>query len=274
MVLRVGLLGCGTIGQEIANAFADGTVDGHLHHVFDIDSEKTKQVVDLFDDNPPEVVDTSDALPQDVDLVVEAAGQGAVADVAVSILDQGCDLMMLSVGALADTDLREAVIGTAERTDATLHVPSGAIAGIDAVKAAALTDDLEEVSITTTKNPAGLEGAPYLIENDIDLSTLGDTEVVFEGSASEAAKAFPSNINVALSLSLAGLGPDETKVRIIADPDEENNVHEIEAVGAMGNIHTEVRNVPSPTNPKTSYLAAISAIEKLRGLDATVQVGT
>jgi len=98
--------------------------------------------------------------------------------------------------------------------------------------------------------------------------------VIFEGAATEAAQAFPSNVNVAISLSLAGIGPDQTDVTIVADPAEENNVHQIEAVGSAGRIETTVQNVPSPTNPKTSYLAALSAIEKLRGITAATSTGT
>jgi aspartate dehydrogenase len=137
-----------------------------------------------------------------------------------------------------------------------------------------LTEELESVSLTTTKPPAGLEGAPYVVGNDIDLSEITGPTEIFAGAAKEAAAAFPSNINVAIALSFAGIGPDETSVRIVADPQEENNIHRIVAEGGMGRIETEVRNVPSPTNPKTSYLAAISAIEKLRGLEAAIDIGT
>lgn len=274
MTLSVSLVGCGTIGREIARAFADGTVAADLTAVYDRNQERRQVVVDEFDDDHPVPVDAVPDLFEHGDLVVEAAGQSAVGEVAVPALDAGCDVFLLSVGALADADLRERVLQTAEHGDQRVHVPSGAIAGLDAVKAAALTGDLDAVSITTTKNPDALEGAPYLVESDVDVHGLDAATTVFEGPATEAALAFPSNINVAMALSLAGIGPDETTVLIVADPDEENNVHHIEATGDMGSIETTVRNVPSPTNPKTSYLAAISAIEKLRGLGATVGVGT
>jgi aspartate dehydrogenase len=271
MTRTVGLFGCGTIGTELAGAFADGTVDAELTVVYDRNPDKREQVADLFDDQPA-LAETPDAL-READLVVEAAGQSAVGEIAVPVLESGTDLMLLSVGALADEDLRADVL-RAVGTGGDLYVPSGAIAGLDAVKAAALTGGLEAVSLTTIKNPAGLVGAPYLDENDIDISDLDEATTVFSGPASEAAAAFPSNINVAMALSLAGIGPDSTEVRIVADPDEENNVHHIEAAGGMGEIETTVRNIPSPTNPKTSYLAAISAIEKLRGLTTDVSVGT
>jgi aspartate dehydrogenase len=275
MPFTVSLFGCGTIGREIARAFADGTVGADLSRVYDRNAEKRHAVVDEFQSaDAPEPVAEISALFEDADLVVEAAGQSAVADVAVPGLEAGCDVMVLSVGALADADLRERVVRTAEDAGRVVHVPSGAIAGLDAVKAAALTGDLNAVSLTTTKNPAGLEGAPYLEENDVDVGEFDAATTVFEGAATEAALAFPSNINVAMALSLAGIGPDDTTVRIVADPEEQNNVHHIEATGEMGTVETTVHNVPSPTNPKTSYLAAVSAIEKLRTMGATVRVGT
>ena len=274
MPQAIGLLGFGTIGREIARAVADGTVDADLVGVCDNHPADAADVLaDLFGADGPTADSSLDVLLGEADLVVEAAGAGAVRDHAVEVLDAGCDLVVLSVGALADASLREDVLGAARRNDAVVHVPSGAIAGIDAIKAAAITGELESVSLTTTKPPAGLAGAPYVEEHDVDLDVEEPT-TVFEGSAAEAAPAFPSNINVAMALSLAGIGPEETTVQIVADPDEENNVHHIEAAGGMGQIETTVRNVPSPTNPKTSYLAAVSAIEKLRGLGATVRVGT
>ena len=275
MSWTVSLVGCGTIGQTVAEAFADETIEASLTSVYDRNSEKCQAAVAAFETaERPTIVDDVAALFDGVDLVVEAAGQGAVVDLAVPALEAGCDVLLSSVGALADAALRERVVRTAEREGRVVHVPSGAIAGLDAVRTAALTGDLESVSLTTTKPPDGLAGAPYLAENDIDLDNLESSETIFEGAATEAAMAFPSNVNVAIALSLAGIGSDETHVRIVADPGEANNVHHIEATGGMGEIETTVRNVPSPTNPQTSYLATISAIERLRRMNATVRVGT
>lgn len=274
MVLQIGLVGCGTIGSEIAKAIDSGRVpETELVAVFDIDRTRMESLVESLDANPTPV-DSVSELTAASDLVVEAAGQRAVQNVAVDILADETDLMMMSVGALADETLRTAVLGEADAERSRLYVPSGAIAGLDAIKAAALADELSSVTLTTRKPPAGLEGAPYIEDNEIDLSAFTEPAVVFEGSATEAARGFPSNVNVAMSLSLAGIGPDETAVTIVADPAEENNVHEIEAVGSAGRIATTVRNVPSPTNPKTSYLAALSAIEKLRGITAAISTGT
>lgn len=275
MSLAVGLLGFGTIGREIARAVAEGQLDVDLAAVSDHHPGEAGDALEgLFGRDPPPVVSTLDDLTAEAELVVEAAGGTAVDEAAVDVLGAGCDLLVMSVGAFADQGLFDRVLDAARRNDAVVHAPSGAIAGLDAVKTAAVTGDLEAVSLTTTKPPGGLAGGPYVSEHGIDLDAIDQPTTVFEGSAREAAPAFPSNINVAMVLALAGIGPDRTEVRIVADPDETNNVHHIEASGHVGEIETTVRNVPSPTNPKTSYLAAVSAIETLRGMTTTLRVGT
>lgn len=275
MSLTVGLLGFGTIGREVAGAIAAERIDARLVAVLDHHPGETETALeDLFEGDAPPVVSSLEDLTAEADLVIEAAGGPAVDEAAVATLDAGCDLLVMSVGAFADQDLLERVMDAAGRNDASVHAPSGAIAGLDAVKTAAVTGDLEAVSLTTTKPPEGLAGAPYVSQQGIDLDSIDRPTVVFEGSAREAAPAFPSNINVAMALALAGIGPDRTEVSIVADPDESNNVHHIEASGRVGEIETTVRNVPSPTNPKTSYLAAVSAIETLRGMTSTLRVGT
>lgn len=274
MTRSIAIFGCGTISTEIARAIADGTLTSELDVIYDRHPENIATIQDQFGDRsqPVGAADPDDLL--EADLIVEAAGQTAVEEIATDALSANCDCLLLSVGALADEQLRTDVFDAARASEGRLYAPSGAIAGLDGIKAAALTGDLESVSLTTTKPPAGLEGAPYVLNNDIDLTAIDEPTVIFEGPATEAASAFPSNINVAVALSLAGIGPTETAVRIIADPDEENNVHQITATGGAGDIETTVRNVPSPTNPKTSYLAAISAIEKLRSLEISIDIGT
>lgn len=275
MSLAFGLLGFGTIGREVARAVAEDVIDARIAAVYDHHpDDAASYLAERFGPEAPPVVSSLEDLTAEADLVVEAAGGGAVDEAAVAVLDAGCDLLVMSVGAFADQELFDRVMDAAGRNEATVHAPSGAIAGLDAVKTAAVTGDLEAVSLTTTKPPEGLAGAPYVSEHAIDLDAIEEPTTVFEGSARAAAPAFPSNINVAMALALAGIGPDATEVRIVADPDESNNVHHIEASGRVGEIETTVRNVPSPTNPKTSYLAAVSAIETLRGLTATLRVGT
>ncbi|AUV84204.1 aspartate dehydrogenase (plasmid) [Salinigranum rubrum] len=273
MPRTVALLGFGTIGQEIARAIDDGTISSSLGAIYDNQPDRVEERIRQFSVEP-RIVTEMHQLTASADLIVEAAGQSAVKEYAVSVLESGCDLMLLSVGALADADLWKHLSTTAERTGASIYAPSGAIAGIDAIKAASRVGALDSVSLTTIKNPSSFEGAPYLDTLDYQVQSLSEPRVVFEGTATDAAAAFPSNINVAVILSLAGLGTDRTRVRIVADPNEKSNVHQLDATGRTGTIETTVRNVPSPNNPKTSYLAPGSVIEKLQDLESTFHIGT
>jgi len=147
------------------------------------------------------------------------------------------------------------------------------VLGLDGVKAARL-GAITEVTLTTRKPPAGLKGAPYIEEKGIDLDAIKDEELIFEGAAGEAIKAFPKNVNVSATLSLAGIGAEKTKVRIICSPKYVRNSHEIELKGEAGTFFIRAENVPSPDNPKTSYLAVLSALATLKGIASAVRVGT
>jgi len=162
---------------------------------------------------------------------------------------------------------------TLEKTGGRLWLPSGAIAGLDGVKAAVMAG-VDSVTLTTTKPSEGLAGAPGIKEKAIDLNRIKVATEVYNGPADEACRLFPQNVNVAASLSLAGIGPKRTMVRIIADPNVDKNIHEIEVKGDFGVLRTRVENVPSPENPRTSYLAILSALATLRKLTQQMQVGT
>lgn len=152
-------------------------------------------------------------------------------------------------------------------------MPSGAVAGIDGIRSAAI-GRIDSVVLTTTKPPSGFAGAPYIAEHDIDLSSLPGATMLFEGTAADAVQAFPANVNVAGTLSLAGIGYGATMVRVIADPAATRNMHEIKVTGAFGALTVRVENVVSPENPKTSYIAILSAIATLKKLTEPVWVGT
>jgi aspartate dehydrogenase len=206
------------------------------------------------------------------DLVVEAASQRAVPAIARATLEKGRDLMIMSVGALADAEMYRSIKKMALEHGSKVYLPSGAISGLDGLKSASV-GKIRRVTLTTTKNPVGLQGAPYIREKKIDLSDLKVPTLIFEGSAAEAVKAFPANVNVAATLCLAAR-EGEVRVKIIADPDIKVNRHEIVAEGDFGLITTKVENVPSPKNPKTSYLAALSAIATLRSIIEPIKIGT
>jgi len=179
----------------------------------------------------------------------------------------------MSVGALGDEKLLDSIKKEVESAGKKVHVPSGAISGIDGIKAAKIAG-IEEVTLTTRKPAKTLASSAYVREYGIDLTKIKKPTVIFEGPAREAVKAFPESVNVAATLSLAGVGFNKTKVRVVADPSLDRNVHEIHVKGKAGEFITEAKNMPSPDNPRTSYLAALSAIRTLRNLTETIQVGT
>lgn len=181
--------------------------------------------------------------------------------------------MILSIGALADVRFLHELLDLAKNQRVRIIVPSGAIGGLDAIKSANV-GNLTEVVIRNIKPPAALEGAPFIVRNKIDLKSITCPTQIYEGFAEEAAREFPKNLNVAVALSLAGIGPEKTRVIVIVDPGETRNIHEIIAKGDFGEAFFKVSGLPSPDNPKTSYLASLSAIATLQNLFNPFQVGT
>ncbi len=208
-----------------------------------------------------------------LDLVIEAASQGAVRQYASKVLKAGKDLMIMSVGALADSELREEIRRSAYSTEKKVYIPSGAIAGLDGIKAAVI-GGVNHVTLTTKKPPKGLIGAPYFEQIKMNPNELKEPKVIYEGSALEACRLFPANVNVAAALSLAGIGSEKTRVRVVVDPTIRRNIHKINVEGEFGELEVCIKNVPSPDNPKTSYLAALSAIATLRKITEPMLIGT
>lgn len=258
--MRIGLLGCGNIGRILAEAIDEGAVNCSLVAVFDQDVKRARELVDSLS-RKPRVSESFEGLLQDTDLVVEAASQDAVEEYGVKVLESGRDLLIMSVGALADEGLLNELIDRVDKNSRRIYIPSGAIAGLDGIKAAK-TKGIESVELTTRKPPA-------------ELGTTTDNEtVLYDGSAREGIKKFPKNVNVAATLSLAGIGFDRTKLRVIADPKIDRNIHEIRVEGIFGEFNIKMENLPSPNNPKTSYLAAMSAIATLKEINTAVRLGT
>ncbi|NOZ76327.1 MAG: aspartate dehydrogenase [Euryarchaeota archaeon] len=272
-MLKMALIGCGSIGRIIAGAVCQGEVRASLVMVLDRDKEAAGKVCELLEGRPAIAGGVEEILASDADMVVEAASVEAAKEVAVPVLESGKDLMLLSVGALADGAFYRRVLEAARDSGRKVYIPSGAIGGLDALKSA-MVAQVEEVTLTTTKNPRGLAGAPYLEEQGIDAGAITEKRVVFEGSAAEAIKGFPANTNVAVALGVAGIGVERTRVRVVADPGATRNVHEIHVRGDFGQFTFRVENLPSPHNPKTSYLAGLSAVATLKRLTSPFQVGT
>ena len=182
----------------------------------------------------------------------------------------GTQILVMSVGGLAD---RPDLLDLAHKKGVNLYCPSGAICGIDGIFAAREAG-LDRVQITTTKHPRGLEGAPYLVKNGISLDNLQEPKTIFQGTAREAIEGFPANVNVSITLSFAGIGINDTRVQIVADPDCKKTKHEILAEGAFGSIHSITEGVTAPGNPRTGYLAILSAMATLKRIRNRVRIGT
>ena len=270
---RIGLLGCGAIGTEIALAIDSEKIPAKLTHVFDFSKDASKKLVSKLK-NKPEITENVGLLAAaPLDLIVEAASQDALRDNALTILQNKKDLMIMSVGALLDESILDIILDGCQDFKKSVYLPSGAILGLDGIRAA--KDELESVTLVTTKNPKALKGAKFFETSDIDIDKITKLTTLYDGIAKEAVRLFPANINVAALLSLAGLGSEKTKVRIVADPNTNRNTHEILAQGKFGKFSIKVENVPSESNPKTSRLAVLSAIECLRAIcKQDVRVGT
>jgi aspartate dehydrogenase len=268
--MKIALIGCGSIGTFIADAINENKIDVELKYVYDIDVKKGKEFAKRFH---TEYKDFDEILKEDLDLILEAASQEAVRNLIPKALGAKKNVMIMSTGALVDEHLLQEIKELAEKNKLKVYLPSGAIVGLDGIKSASI-EEIENVTLKTTKAPKSLEGAPFFKKHRVNLSEIKKPTIIYEGPAEEAVRLFPSNVNVAASLSLAGIGPKKTKVQIIADPNIESNVHEIIAEGKFGVLKMRVENVPSPDNPKTSYLAALSAIATLKKITEPIQIGT
>ncbi|MFL6556162.1 MAG: aspartate dehydrogenase [Bacillus sp. (in: firmicutes)] len=260
--MRIGLIGGGNIGKFLLQSInIDGLLSGgKIVGIYTRNQQAGRELAKQF--NTENYSDIESLIQSNIDLVVEAATIQVVKDYAAAILASGKDLVLSSVGALADVDFFRNLERICKESSTKIYLPSGAISGLDVLKAAKSIGELEAVSITTRKPPQALPGAPADRE-----------QVIFEGSAAEAIELFPKNINVSIILSLAGLGSDQTGVKIISDPAVMKNSHSIEATGSFGTLSLKVENDPMPNNPKTSYLAALSVLSALKNIDAVIKVG-
>jgi aspartate dehydrogenase len=264
-VLTLGLLGGGSIAAAVAESVAAGEMPGvRIVAIAGASSPPSARVERLA-----ELVGCTAVAPEGLiaaapDWVLEAAGGAALTTQIVALLDAGIGVVAMSIGALLDEKLWREVEQRRER-GARVVLPSGAIGGLDVVAALNARGRLTEAGITSTKAPAGLRGAPYLEDHGIVLPD--DRAVtVFRGNALEAIAGFPANVNVAAALSLAGLGPQRTTVTIVSDPAAARTRHEIVAAGDGGRVRVEIEALPNPSNPKSSYLAALSAVATLKTL--------
>jgi aspartate dehydrogenase len=268
--MNVGIIGCGFIGNTLANAI-EGIDEIQKLYLYDHTISCTEGLASSLS----KAISTStvDDLIANVELVIEAGSQEAVREFAKTVLEQGKDLMIMSVGALVDDAFWSELQNIAKKNKCSIYLPSGAICGIDGLKSATMAG-IDEIIVETTKPPKGLEKVRYISKQGIDLSNLKEPLTIFDGPAREAVKYFPKNINIAACVSLAGIGFDRTHVKLIADPAATRNQHKLICRGRFGEFVCEVRNMPSMSNPKTSYLAALSAIATLNKIVGGVWIGT
>lgn len=265
----VGIVGCGAIGSALAG-YIKKELSGYVGDIllFDVDKEKAESLQGKV--SISKTSDSLDNLTENSDLIIESAVGSVVPELLNKVIEKGKDLMVMSIGGLLGS---EELFKEAEEKEIRVLLPSGAIAGIDALKAAKIAG-LESVTLTTRKSPKSIKGAPYLDEKGIDVESIKEETIVFEGSALEAVKAFPKNVNVSALLSITGIGAQDTSVKIVVCPELKRNVHEIEIKGSSGIVNIRAENVPFPENPKTSYLAALAAMASVKGYFETVRLGT
>lgn len=267
MIKTVAIAGLGAIGLPLARALDTG-VDGlRLIAVSCHDVVKGRANLAGFQ-SAPRLVEIPELA--EADIVVEATPAAIFERVALPALEAGRIFVPASVGALLP---RMHLVRLAQRTGARIVVPTGALLGLDAVRAAA-EGPIERVTLETRKPPMGLIGAPYLVQHAIDVTDLTQPLLVFDGNALEAVAGFPANVNVAAALALAGVGPIRTKVRIWADPGVTRNIHTIQVEAEAARFTMTIENVPSAENPKTGRLTALSLLACLRGLVSPLKVGS
>jgi aspartate dehydrogenase len=252
----------------MARALDQGEVRALLVGITDADRERAEKVAAALASKAPVV--SLIELVQRSDVIVEAASQAALPEIVPKVLDAGRDVMVMSTGGLLG---HEEWFELAASRGCRIHVPSGAIAGLDGLKAAC-RDRVDLVTLTSRKPVPALRGTKYVVDHSVDVDAFKTETVIFEGPPEEACRAFPTTSNVAASLRLAVGESVNVRVRVIAVPSGTQNVHEITAQGAFGCLRMTVENFPSETNPRTSRLAALSALATLDGLTRAVRVGT
>ena len=264
-MIKVGIIGYGTLGKSISELIKAGQAgDVVLQNI----------LVRTPLENSPEqcTVTTNEDMffNEDLDIIIEAAGHHALQLYGEKALSSGSNLVILSVGALADRDFYESLQTTAAKYNKQMIILSGAIAGLDRI-AAGVLGEIDEITLITRKPPKSWYGS--IAEEKVNLETITEPICIFEGNARHAAKLFPQNVNVSAALSLAGIGFDETKVQVFVDPTIQMNTHTIIAKGYFGQMETTIQNNPFPENPKSSPIVAMSVAKVLRNQTNSVVIG-
>ncbi len=267
---RVAIAGLGTVGLAVAKALDDGAVDGLVLAAVAVRNvAKARQALAPLR-LPPTILASVDELEPHADIVVECAPSHLLPAIVRPFVEAGKTAVVLSCGALLDN---QHLVEIARAHGGQIVVPTGALLGLDAVAAAA-EGTIHSVRMITRKPVRGLLGAPYLVEHGIEIAGIAEPVRVFRGSPREAARGFPANLNVAVALSLAGIGPDRTTLEIWADPHLDRNTHRIEVDADSARFSMSIENIPTQENPRTGRITAQSVVSYLRKLAAPLRVGS
>lgn len=272
MTPLIGIIGFGSIAQDLVSILLEQDPATRLQVLLRSGRESAARTALAQAGLPKHALITSDLaafLATGPSVVAECAGHGAVLEYGARVLEAGADLIIASVGAMSDATLSQSLETAAKASSAQVVIPSGAIGGIDILAAAGLSD-LTSVSYTGRKPPLAWSGTPAQVE--FDLAALDQPTVIFEGTAREAAQAYPKNANVAATLALAGLGMDRTTVRLIADPTTGENIHEFKVSSSAVEASIRLVGQPSPRNPKTSQTTALSIARAVLSRNAAIVI--
>ncbi|MBI4372338.1 MAG: aspartate dehydrogenase [Candidatus Omnitrophica bacterium] len=269
-MIRIGIIGCGNIGSVLAKTIRKKfSRFARLAYVSDINPAQIERLRKKIKSASFRSVSISELIKKS-DFVIETASVKAAEEVIPQVLEQGKDVLILSVGGILKVKNLDRLLA---KSCGRIYVPSGGIAGVDAVLAARM-GQIKRVQITTRKPLRSLANAPYFLKNGLRPERIKKPTLIFQGNAAEAIENFPENVNVAVTLSLAGVGPRKTHVRVFASPTYRHNMHEIQIEGSFGRMVSQVMNLPSRENPKTSALAIGSAIAILEKIFKRIKIGT
>ena len=268
-MMKLTIIGCGSIGKTLARHM---NTEDYIDSICILDRKKESVEALMKECKKVRSASNIEDVFEKSDLIVEAASQSAVREFVPMALEMGKDVIVMSVGAFVDDDFKEKCRILAKQKHCKVYIPSGAVCGIEGICAAA-TENIEEIILMSYKPPEAFKGVKYLKKKGIDLENLKRPKVIFSGHAEDAVKHFPRNVNVAATLSLAGLGIEHTTLKIVVDPKATLNQHRIIAKGKFGEIECWTRNAPFPDNPKTSYLAALSLISAVKKIAGNFWVG-
>jgi len=269
--IRIGIIGCGAIGSSLAKIIKkDFKARAHVAAIFDIDEKKSFTLARKLGYNNVVVQSRRDLIKR-ADLVIEATHMKFAYDIAKDAISSSKDIMIMSVGGIVAR--YKSLVQLAKRKKSKIYIPSGAVCGIDGLKALAFAK-IKKVKLTTTKPVKSFDGVEFVKKRFGALDNINRDKILFSGPAEKAIQFFPQNINVAAILSLAGIGIKKTEICIIASPKIKKNIHNIEIDSDAGRISARTENIPHPDNPKTSFLAVLSATAMLKQIFEPIRLGS